>query len=184
MAKNPVIDDLREEHRLMKAMFAVIAEEMDAFSAGRPADFERLLAAVEFCHAYPGAKHHPKEDVVYHRLRERDPESAAKMGDLETEHGILGDYTRRFRSAIERILQGENIVRDQLSKLADDYTQFLNRHMKMEETVFFPAALSALTDDDWNLAKEAIDGMEDPALDSSTEARLEKLRSIVDLERG
>ncbi len=179
MANHPVIDDLRNDHRAMKAMFGVIDEEMTAFSSGEHTDFERLLAAVEYCHAYPGAKHHPKEDIVFLYLKIRDADAAVKIGDLSAEHEILADYTRRFKSAIERILHGENIVRDQLKKLADDYTAFLNRHMQTEETIFFPVALATLTEDDWAVVANDIGNLRDVSLDPALEARLHKIRDIV-----
>lgn len=180
MTTHPVIDALREEHTVMQAMFAVIDHEMTTFSEGGDADFERLLAAVEYCHAYPGARHHPKEDIVFARLRVRDPESAEKIGDLEAEHDILSNYTRRFKSAIERVLAQENIDRAELATLGEDYTQFLKRHMRTEETVFFPAALDSLTDDDWQAVDDEIAALGEASLDPAIEARFEKLRGVVE----
>jgi len=180
MTTQPVIDELRSEHRTMTAMFAVIDEEMEAFAAGGAPDFERLLAAVEYCHAYPGAKHHPKEDVVFQRLTLLDAETAHKIGDLEAEHEILGNYTRRFKSAIERVLSQENINRDELMTLAEEYSEFLRRHMHAEETVFFPAALDSFTDEDWRAVDDAIAQMAHTDLDPAIEARFQKLRDIVE----
>ncbi|MEQ8664941.1 MAG: hemerythrin domain-containing protein [Rhodospirillales bacterium] len=179
MTTQPVIDLLRDEHRVMQAMFAVIDEEMEAFSTGGAADFERLLAAVEYCHAYPGARHHPKEDIVFGFLQERDPDAAEKMGDLAAEHKILGNYTRRFKSAIERVLRQENIDKEQLSALANDYATFLRRHMRTEETVIFPAALAALTAADWQDVGDQIAALGADTPDPATEARFEKLRDTI-----
>lgn len=177
MNSHPIIDDLRAEHREMRLMFSIIDEEMKAFDDNGDPDFDRLLAAVEFCHAYPGAKHHPKEDILYARMMERYPDAAGKIGSLKNEHHVLGDYTRRFKSAIERILRQENIARDQVSALARDYTDMLKRHMRVEEALYFPAALAVFNDADWVAVGAEIDAMTDTPSDPAIEARFEKIRA-------
>lgn len=182
MKSNPIIEALHEDHRVMRDMLLVVEGEIENFMAGRVPDFEIMLAAVEYCHAYPGARHHPVEDVVFRYLKTRDSEAANDMGDLDTEHKILGDYTRQFKQAIDQILNEEVVPKDTLGKLAEEYATFLKGHMQAEETRFFPAAAAALTGEDWGVIQAEVDTMKEMDPDPDTEARFARLRRFTGTE--
>ena len=53
-------------------------------------------------------------------------------------------------------MQDAELPRDWFVEVASEYLDFQRRHMQMEEVLFFPAALRALSEDDWReLATDA-----------------------------
>lgn len=178
MDNHPIIDELRAEHREMMAMLSVIEKEISALCNTGTSNLDRLLGAVEYCHAYPGAKHHPKEDIVYARLLEVQPGVEKKLGNLTNEHGVLGDYTRRLKLAIESVVADEIVEKEYVAGLAHDYMDMLRRHMRVEEVLYFPAALATLGDEDWAVISASIAELADEPRDDRREKRFDKLRDI------
>jgi hypothetical protein len=55
--------------------------------------------------------HHPQEDLVFAKLRTRDPVAAAKVGDLAPEHHKGAERLRRVAHAIENVLADGEVRR-------------------------------------------------------------------------
>src|SRR3954471_17764188 len=98
---------------------------------------------------YPTRVHHPVEDLVYGRLRTRDPAAAQALDGIEWEHGELEKRTRRFATAVDRALRGEELSPRWLAQMGRDLVERLRGHMAAEETRLFPAARGGLTPGDW-----------------------------------
>jgi hypothetical protein len=84
-----VIEILRQEHRNIEKLLRVLEQELNVFSRGERPDYEVVLAAIDYFKAYPDACHHPKEDMIFERLRvifltsERPPLYALSLGHFE-----------------------------------------------------------------------------------------------------
>ena len=65
---------LRLEHGNLSKLLGLIENQVAAADAGMPMDEQLLSLASEYFYDYPDRCHHPKEDLVYRRLGERDPE--------------------------------------------------------------------------------------------------------------
>ena len=131
------IDKLRTDHRNLARLMDIIAREVRVFEAGDLPDYD-LVAS------------------VLAKLRQRDPDIAITVGDLDREHEKLGTLTRRFAAALDNVMQDAELPRDWFVEVASEYLDFQRRHMQMEEVLFFPAALRALSEDDWReLATDA-----------------------------
>lgn len=173
------IDKLRDEHRNMARLLTLLNREILAFSNGDNADFELVDSILEYNLHFPDACHHPKEDVVYARLCERDPEAAKAVGNLAGEHEELHALTARLASAVENVLRDRELPRDWFSEVAGEYLRFLRRHMQMEEVVFFPAAERILTEEDWTHVDEQVFSGTDPVFDDQADQRYESLRRAI-----
>ena len=166
-----VIWKLREEHRKLARLMDLIAREVKAFDQGQSPDYYLVESVLEYVLNYPDLCHHPKENLVLAKLRERDPKAAESVGDLEREHEKLGALTRRFAAAVQNVLQDAQLPRDWFTGVASDYLAFQRRHMQMEEVVFFPPALRALTKEDWEEIEDDLSTPYDPLFD---EGKLEE----------
>ena len=81
------IDKLRIEHRGMAKLLSLLDREVQAFANSEPVDFELVQSIMEYNLQFPDMCHHPKEDVIFQRLCERDAEAAKAVGDLAQERG-------------------------------------------------------------------------------------------------
>lgn len=178
------IDTLRDEHRKMAKLLALLKREIQAFGESKPVDFELVDSILEYNLLFPDACHHPKEDVVFQCLCKRDPEAAKAVGDLAQEHEELHALTQRFAMAVENVLQDHKLSRDWFSEIADEYMRFMHRHMQMEEVVFFPAAERILTADDWKAVDAQVFSTVDPLFDDHADERYESLRQAILLSEG
>ncbi|MAO55710.1 MAG: hemerythrin [Rhodospirillaceae bacterium] len=150
------IDKLRTDHRNLARLMDIIAREVRVFEAGDLPDYDLVASILDYTQNYPDRYHHPLEDRVLAKLRQRDPDIATTVGDLDQEHEKLGTLTRRFAAALDNVMQDAELPRDGFVEVASEYLDFQRRHMQMEEVLFFPAALRALSDDDWReLATDA-----------------------------
>src|SRR3974390_3155953 len=95
------IDLLREEHRNIEKLLFVLEQELSVFDRGERPDYEVIWAVIAYFQVYPAAYHHPQEDTVFKKLKERDPVAAAKIGDLAAEHRKGAEHLRRVAQAVE-----------------------------------------------------------------------------------
>lgn len=168
-----ILDDLHDDHMNMTRLYDLIGRELGVFTAGGNPDYELVQKILDYCLAYPDQCHHPKEDLVFAKLKTRRPRVADAIGDLQDEHWKLAAFTRRFATALANVLEDEQLPRDWFLDLANDFLAFSRRHMQMEEVLFFPAARKHLKDADWTEIERAMARRIRPAFDAERRERFE-----------
>ncbi len=176
---NKIIDKLRADHRNLVKLLSVLKREIDSYANGGMADLELVSDILEYHQNFPDVCHHPTEDLIHECLKSRDPEAARAVGDLNREHEEMSVLCSRLALAVENILKEHGLPRDWFADVADEFLTFMNRHMKMEEVVFFPAAIRSLDDSDWASVEARLADKTDPVFDESDEARYESLRRSI-----
>ncbi|MBI2586127.1 MAG: hemerythrin domain-containing protein [Rhodospirillales bacterium] len=151
-----ILDDLHDDHMNMARLYDLLGRELMTFKNGELPDYELVQKILDYCLAYPDQVHHPKEDLVFRKLKARDPAAAESIGDLAEEHEKLAAFTRRFATALANVLEDEQLPRDWFVDLANDFLAFSRRHMQMEEVLLFPAARKLLTPADWAEIEKAM----------------------------
>jgi hemerythrin-like domain-containing protein len=174
-----VVRALRQEHADLAKLLNALERQLDVFDQGGTPDYDIVQGVIGYCLAYPDLYHHPKEDLVLDRLRQRDPDAAAAIGDLQPEHEALAELTRRFADAVDSVLKEAEVSRDAVHELARAFLDFYRRHIVMEERQFFPAALEALTEQDWQEIEAELSETEDPLFGGEPEERFERLRQDI-----
>ena len=81
-----IIERLSQEHRNIERLLAVLERELEVFDRGDRPDYEVIRAVISYFEVYPEVYHHPQEDLVFAKLKMRDPAAVAKVGDLAREH--------------------------------------------------------------------------------------------------
>ena len=77
-----VLNRLHKEHADLISLLDLLDQQLALFSASQPAAYDTIGAILQFCQEYPDAVHHPNADIVYGRLRDRNPALAADVSDL------------------------------------------------------------------------------------------------------
>ena len=177
MAK--IIDTLREEHRNIEALLLVLEQELAvADRDGRP-DYEIIQAVIGYFQDYPDCCHHPKEDMIFAKLKERAPVAAANLGDLEAEHRDEGKRLRRVADMVRGILTGHEVLRQAFDETIRDFIECERKHMEMEERFFFSTAANALRAEDWAGIDASWSDWKDSMFNVAFEEKCQSLRERI-----
>jgi hemerythrin-like domain-containing protein len=174
-----VIERLSREHRNIDRLLTVLERELEVFDRGNRPDYEVIRAIISYFEIYPEVYHHPQEDLVFARLRMRDPAAAAKVGDLAREHQKGAERLRRVAHAVDNVLADRDILRQNVDAVVRDFIEHERRHMMMEDRDFFPAALKALEPQDWTEIASALTSRKDPLFSDIVEEQFDMLRAHI-----
>jgi hemerythrin-like domain-containing protein len=178
-----VIEILRQEHRNIEKLLRVLERELSVFDRGERPNYEVVLAVIDYFKDYPDSCHHPKEDMIFGRLKLRDAGAAATVGDLEAEHQEGARRLRRVGQIVEAVLNDQDLMRHTVHDTMHDFIDHERRHMAMEERLVFPAALNALRSADWAEIALKLADRNDPLSHSNVDEKFNSLRrSILELE--
>jgi hemerythrin-like domain-containing protein len=144
-----MIELLRDEHRDIEQLLKVLEDELKVFDCRERPDYEIIQAIIDYFQDYPDCCHHPKEDMIFERLKARDPLAARRIGDAEAEHRQETERLDRVAEVVRNVLLDRDILRETFSKVMRDFIDHQRGHMAMEERSLFPAAASALRPQDW-----------------------------------
>src|SRR3974377_2619536 len=81
-----MIELLRDEHRDIEQLLKVLEHELKVFDRRERPDYEVIQAIIDYFQDYPDCCHHPKEDMIFDKLKARNPRAAKRIGDVEAEH--------------------------------------------------------------------------------------------------
>ena len=144
-----MIELLRDEHRDIEQLLKVLEDEVKVFDRRERPDYEVIQAVIDYFQDYPDCCHHPKEDMIFDRLKARDPLAAKRIGDVEAEHRQETERLDRVAKVVRNVLLDREVLRQTFSEVMRDFIDHQRKHMVMEERSLFPAAASALRPEDW-----------------------------------
>ncbi|MGA2998632.1 hemerythrin domain-containing protein [Bradyrhizobium sp.] len=116
-----IIERLTEEHRNIEKLLVIFERELDVFDRGERPDYEVFRAIIGYFEVYTEVYHHPQEELVFAKLRERDPGAAAKIGNLADEHRKGVEGLRRVAHAIKNVLADREILRKNVDAIIRDF---------------------------------------------------------------
>lgn len=179
-----IIQILLEEHRNIDKLLLVLEHELEVFDRSEEPDYELLQAVIEYFQDYPESCHHPKEDMVFEKLKLRDPAAANRIGDVQAEHQIETLRLRRLVEAVEEILTGREFLRQTFHDVVHDFIKHQRQHMDKEERLLFPTAVKGLRPDDWAEIDARLNDRKDPLFNGAIETKFQALqRTILRWER-
>ena len=169
----------------MTLLLDLLERQVAALRQGEAVDFASVGGIVDYFLTYPDLVHHPKENILFRRLREVDPAAAVKAEGLLSSHEALGLLARRVaRSMVDHLLQGTAESGIWFVNLGQDFINMNRRHMAEEEQHFFPEALRALSEADWAAVDLRIGGRDDPLFGALVETRFQSLHQYLANSQG
>lgn len=174
-----VMQQLSEDHRNIARLLAILERQLAIFDRAERPDYELLMAIAEYFTGFPDRCHHPKEDLILRRMREKDPVAADAVGDLEAEHEKIGELARHFQEAVQNVLNEVEMPRSAFDSVLRHFIQDQRQHMLMENERFFPLALKILSDKDWTEIETEASKEQDPLFGSEAAQQFESLRQSI-----
>ena len=157
-----LITAINEEHRTIAKLLHLIDQQVMRFSESASPDLDLLHLIMDYTQAFPDLYHHPKEDAIFNKLKEREPAMAVQVDTLLDDHRNMQQVTRKFANLVEQLIEDATMPRDAFVKAAVDYVDFQRNHMMREVGDVLPAAVRVLTAADWAELEAGIDQGEDP----------------------
>ncbi len=109
-----VLDDLREDHRNMATLLDLLERETSRLRDGDEPDFELLLDVMRYMTVYSDAIHHPKEDLIYARMRASSDALSAELASIEEDHSEIAELGQTLRADIAAVVSGTAVKRAQV----------------------------------------------------------------------
>ena len=139
------------EHRLIEGMIAVIDQRLQRAAQDGAIDPRFVDTAVDFIRVYADRTHPGKEeDIMFRDLRKKamGQDHARMMDELIQDHVFGRQTTRSLVEANNRYRKGEAGALPELLAHLRTLAGFYPGHIKKEDAVFFPAALTYLTEEE------------------------------------
>ncbi len=170
------------EHVNFARLLNLLDDQLALFHGGNTPDYELMLNIMFYMTHYSDVLHHPKEDLVFAKVRERDQAAARTVDDLALQHTRLNKSGRELVRQLDDIVNGAISSRASVEAVARDYVVTLRTHMRIEETEILPLAARLLTNHDWTAIHAAIGRVEDPLFGKHPEERYVELQRQIERE--
>ena len=176
-----VMGELRQDHTNVREILHLLARELDAVGNASGGDFELMRDIMIYMTRYPDHTHHPKEDLMFERMRERGitPDTEATIVKLLREHVALAEKGNIFRDMLIGVVDGALVEREVLVASGRDYVDFLRYHARLEDETVFLEAEKLLDDADWASVRKAFESQVDPIFGPAVDHEFESLHDHI-----
>jgi len=174
-----MIELLRAEHRDIEQLLNVLEGELEVFERRERPDYEVIQTIISYFQDYPDCCHHPKEDMIFDKLKARDSPKAKGIGDVEAEHRQETERLDRVARIVRNVLLDREIARQTFSEVMRDFIDQQRVHMAMEERTLFPVAENALRPEDWREIDAKWNDKTESLFNVAMEERCQSLRDRI-----
>jgi hemerythrin-like domain-containing protein len=164
------------EHVRFAWLLDFLQHQMTAFHEGRHPNYELMRDAIHYLQHYADRFHHPREDVAFARLAQRDPATRLTINRLEQEHRVIQVAGAALLKLLDDILEDSVIPRTTVEAAAATYLVYYRHHLASEEADILPLAGKILNPDDWAAVSASVPAGADPLFGEDINARYRDLR--------
>jgi hemerythrin-like domain-containing protein len=145
-----ILQALDEEHHFQQRLLKLLEKQVAHLNQRQPPDYEVMHGVMRYMTNYPDRFHHPKEDLVFGKVVDRDPTLEPQVSTLLQEHGTIVARGAELLALIDRCrADPAQADTNALRKSAHAYIGQLRRHMDAETLRYFPLAQRVLRRADW-----------------------------------
>ena len=167
------------DHSRFALLLDLLEQQVDAMHKGRRSDYQLMQSIVHYLRQFPDRFHHPREDVAFARMAERDPNLQLAIARRLQEHVVIAAAGESLLNCLNETLAGGKTDQAALETAAATYLVYYRHHLAAEEEQVIPGAMELLTPDDWK-AVAAIPAEPDPLFGADVDARYVVLRKRIE----
>jgi len=155
-------DLLKDEHRAIKTMLAIIEVVCDQLERGERVPAEHLRDIAVFIQGFADKCHHAKEeDLLFPAMEESGiPRQGGPTGVMLAEHEEGRSYVRNMKEAAERYGAGDREAAAPFVDNARNYIGLLTQHIDKEDNILYAIADSRLSRETQKRLEEAFERVE------------------------
>ena len=102
------------DHVNFARLLDLLESQLAAFHAGEQPDYVLMRDIIYYLRHYPDRFHHPREDVAFARLVERDPALELQLARRLQEHRVIAAAGEKLLEVLEGAAEGALIERHAL----------------------------------------------------------------------
>lgn len=168
----------REEHLRFAKLLDTLEAQLDRFHRAEHPDYALMLEVMRYMRGYPDKQHHPREDIAFAKVGDRDSRAEAIARELVAEHSVIEESGDSLVTLLEGCLDEAILTRESVEKPGRDYIRRLRAHMQSEETLF-PYVARHLRETDWEDIDRAIPPIPDPLIEPRGHEQFRSLQRLV-----
>jgi len=169
------------EHKHFARLLDLLEQQVVAFHADDGPNYELMLDIVSYLRYFPDRYHHPREDVAFARLVERDPGTKALTEQMLQDHRVIVAAGTELLSYLQQVIEDVVVERAKVEAAAATYLVYYRRHLALEDRELVPRAQQLLTPQDWEEVVAALPTGPDPLFGEDSEPRYRELRRQIAL---
>ena len=162
---------LAEEHQRFSKLLDLLGSQLELFHRGDQPDYDLVQDVFYYMTSYPDRFHHPREELLFARIAEREPTARAHVAELTRQHRLLAEAGARFLTNLEAVLNDGLLKREQVEQPALEYIALYREHLALEEREILPLGQKCLRPEDWARVDAAVKPEEDPLFGALIEQR-------------
>jgi len=170
------------EHVNFSQLLTLLEQQLGRFQEGQRPDYALMLDVVDYLRHYPDRFHHPREDVAFQRLIERDPRLRVRINRLLQEHRVIGCAGGELLRLLNDVTDEAVVLREDVETAVATYLVYYRHHLATEERDILPRAAALLSAEDWSAVGAAVPAGRDPLFGDTADVRYQELRRLIDLE--
>lgn len=175
------IQKWKTEHTNYRKLLTLLETRAQQFSGGERPEYELMSDVIYYMTQYPDRFHHPREDVAFKALLERDPGAKPVVDELTGQHEAIARSGAALSEDLSAAAADAIVARATIEADVQGYVALMREHMAQEERDVFPRLSRSLTDADWFVVDSAIHFKADPLFDEHVEQRFQAIhRQIAD----
>lgn len=170
------------DHIHFASMLDLLEKQVSTFHQGEQPDYGLMATIIHYMRNYGDCVHHPREDVAYALLVDRDPGTRIIISRLLQEHRVIATVGAEL---LDRLREAQSEVvtsRAALEAAAAMYLVYYRNHLSTEEKQVMPRAARFLTEADWAEVAAIDPASADPLFGANVEKRFATLRKQIDSE--
>ena len=182
-----VIDSLRRDHGNLERLVRLLNGRMSVLPHPGVEDVQLVVDALAYLTHFPDVSHHPLEDRIVDRLRDKRSLPSGFAEEIEAQHATIARQGNDLMRDLESVVRGEDsawqpeaLAWDLVAPNVRLYAERLRHNMAVEELILFPTALGQLNADDWQMIRDASPKDEhDPLFQAQVDERFRQLRLAI-----
>jgi len=170
------------EHVRFRRLLDLLDEEVARFHLDEHPDYQLMRDIVHYLRNVSDQSHHPREDVAFSRLAERDQSMRLPVARLQQEHRVIAAAGEALLAYLDDIAADVIVERTAVEAAAATYLVYYRHHIEAEAEEVLPRAAKLLVAEDWRDIEAAAPHGPDPLFGSKSDAGYRELRRHIALE--
>ncbi|SOY42786.1 hemerythrin domain-containing protein [Cupriavidus taiwanensis] len=170
------------DHIHFASLLDLLEKQVSTFHQGEQPDYGLMTTIIQYMRDYGDSVHHPREDVAYALLVERDPGTQIIISRLLQEHRVIATVGADLLDRLREVESEAVTSRSAFEAAAAMYLVYYRNHLSTEEKQVMPRAARFLTDADWAEVATTEPASADPLFGANVKKRFATLRKQIDSE--